>query len=81
MGVVTVHEDNQGAQHLAEGKAVTQRSRHIDVRYHWIREQVKLGEVKVHYCATAVMVADMITKPLGRQKFEAFRDKLGVRRV
>ncbi|KAI9908341.1 hypothetical protein PsorP6_002827 [Peronosclerospora sorghi] len=43
LGIVTknivVMEDNQGAQHLAESKGVTQRSRHIDTKYHWLREK------------------------------------------
>ncbi|OWZ09946.1 Integrase, catalytic core protein [Phytophthora megakarya] len=50
--VVTVFEDNQGAQHLAESKAVTQRSRHIDTKYHWLREQVQQNELHVKYCPT-----------------------------
>ncbi|KAI9918764.1 hypothetical protein PsorP6_012192 [Peronosclerospora sorghi] len=47
LGIVTknivVMEDNQGAQHLAESKGVTQRSRHIDTKYHWLREKVSDG--------------------------------------
>ncbi|KAI9918954.1 hypothetical protein PsorP6_011913 [Peronosclerospora sorghi] len=47
LGIVTknivVMEDNQGARHLAESKGVTQRSRHIDTKYHWLREKVSDG--------------------------------------
>lgn len=78
---ITVFEDNQGAQHLAESKAVTQRSRHIDTKYHWLREKVKDGDVKVRYCPTSEMIADHFTKALGVIKFNHFRDELGVRRV
>ncbi|KAF4032212.1 putative DNA-directed DNA polymerase [Phytophthora infestans] len=43
VGKIIVHEENQAAQHVAEGKDVSQRSRHIDLRYHWMREQVHAG--------------------------------------
>ena len=78
---ILVKEDNQGAQHLAQSKAVTQRSRHIDTKYHWLREQVARGGVHVQYCPTNEMVTDHFTKPLGRNKFKYFRIELGVFQV
>ncbi|KAF4037147.1 putative retrovirus-related Pol polyprotein from transposon TNT 1-94 [Phytophthora infestans] len=78
---ILVMEDNQGAQHLAESKSVTQRFRHISTKYHWVREKVSSNEVRVQYCPTNEMVTDHFTKPLGRVKFEYFRDCLGVHRV
>ncbi|KAI9915099.1 hypothetical protein PsorP6_006935 [Peronosclerospora sorghi] len=59
-----VMEDNQGAQHLAESKGVTQRSRHIDTKYHWLREKVSDGLVRIQYCTTSEMIAGHFTKPL-----------------
>ncbi|OWZ19073.1 Retroelement pol Polyprotein [Phytophthora megakarya] len=47
---ILVMEDNQGAQHLAESKAVMQRSRHINTKHHWLREKVALHEVRIQYC-------------------------------
>ncbi|OWZ09586.1 Gag-pol Polyprotein [Phytophthora megakarya] len=78
---ITVFEDNQGGQHLAESKAVTQRSRHIDTKYHWLRQKVKEGDVHISYYRTSEMIADHFTKGLGVIKFKHFRDELGVRRV
>ncbi|GMF43856.1 unnamed protein product [Phytophthora fragariaefolia] len=78
---IVVMEDNQGAQHLVESKGVTQRSRHIDTKYHSLKEKVRDGLVYVRYCPTSEMVADHFTKPLGKTKFEYFRGELGVRRV
>ncbi|GMF56994.1 unnamed protein product [Phytophthora fragariaefolia] len=80
-GRIIAHEDNQGAQHLAEGKAVTQRSKHIDLRYHWLREQVRSGVIELKYCPTRGMIADILTKPLGGQTFASFVDMLELRRV
>ena len=46
---ILVMEDNQGAQHLAQIKVMTQRSRHIDTKYHWLLEQVNSDGVHVQY--------------------------------
>ncbi|KAE8883769.1 hypothetical protein PF003_g32038 [Phytophthora fragariae] len=76
VGPIVVMEGNQGAQQLAESKGVTQRSRHIDTKYHWLRDKIASGDVCVQYCPTSKMVADHFTKPLGRTKFERFRSAL-----
>ncbi|KAF4033326.1 putative DNA-directed DNA polymerase [Phytophthora infestans] len=47
IGEIVALVDNQGAQYLAEGKGVTQRSRHIDTKYHWLGEKVASGDVRV----------------------------------
>ncbi|KAI9921725.1 hypothetical protein PsorP6_000281 [Peronosclerospora sorghi] len=78
---IVVMEDNQGAQHLAESKGVTQRSRHIDTKYHWLREKVSDGLVRIQYCPTSEMIAEHFTKPLGPTKFSYFRELLGIHRV
>ena len=70
--------DNQGALKLLKHPIASQRSKHIDVLYHFAREKVMLGEVEFVYCATEDMVADIFTKPLNKSKFEMCRAKLGV---
>jgi hypothetical protein len=73
-------EDNQGCIKLAENPVVHGRSKHIDVRYHFIRERVrKVRDVVLEYCSTNDMVADILTKPLDREKFAKFREKIGVK--
>ena len=54
------------------------KSNHIEVRYHFIRDMVQKGAVKLKYVPTEEQVADVLTKALARVKFEYFRDKLGV---
>ena len=54
------------------------KSKHIEINYHFIRDMVMKGGVKLEYIATNEQVADVLTKPLDRLKFEYFREKLGV---
>ena len=54
------------------------RSKHIEIKYHYIRDIVQRGAVKLLYVATEEQIADILTKPLARMKFEYFRERLGV---
>ena len=76
MGKIVLYGDNQGAISLADAQRVTKRSKHIEVRYHWIRAQVEQGIVDLQYVSTNEQVADCLTKPLGKTKFEYFRSKM-----
>ena len=74
-----VHVDNQAAIALAHTNAVNRRNKHIDVRYHFTRQAVHDGIVQLQYCPTELMVADMLTKPLGRVKLVGFVEAAGMR--
>ena len=78
---VTLYEDNKSAVCLAKNPQFHGRSKHIDIRYHFIRDESKKGTIEVKYCKTEDMVADMLTKALYRLKFENFRDMAGVRDI
>ena len=54
------------------------KSKHIEIRYFYIRDMVQRGAIKLEYISTEDQVADILTKPLSRVKFEYFRDKLGI---
>jgi hypothetical protein len=53
-------------------------SKHIEFRYHFIRDMLQRGAIKFQYVSTDEHVVDVLTKPLSRVKFEHFQDKLGV---
>lgn len=57
--------DNTSAISIAEGESVKARSKHIDRRFHFIREQLQQGKLHISYIPTAEMCADFLTKPLG----------------
>jgi hypothetical protein len=70
--------DNQSYIKMRENPMFHDKSKHIEIRYHYIRDMVQRGAIKLHYVGTDEQVADVLTKPLSRVKFEHFRDKLGV---
>jgi hypothetical protein len=53
------------------------RSKHIEIIYHFVRDRVQKGAVKLQYISIDEHIADIITKPLVKGKFVYFRDKLG----
>ena len=54
------------------------KSKHIEIKFHYIRDMVQRGAVKLQYVATDEQITDVLIKPLARVKFEYFREKLGV---
>ena len=75
---IIILEDNQPAINLSKNPVVHDRSKHIDTKYHVIRQHQELGDIKIEYCCTESMIADIFTKPLGRVKFEQHRQSLGL---
>ena len=76
---MVINEDNQGCISLSKNPEYHQRTKHIDTRYHYIREVIKTGEVKLEYTKTQDQVADVFTKALSKPRFEELRSKLGVK--
>ena len=72
-GPVVIFEDNQGAIALSKNPVNRQRSKQIDVRYHFIRTTQNTGKVVVKYCPTADMAADLMTKASTKFKLQKFR--------
>ena len=63
---------------MTENPEFHDKSKHIEVRYHFIRDMVQKGAVKLKYVPTEEQVGDALTKPLARVKFEYFQENLGV---
>jgi hypothetical protein len=63
---------------LSENPVFHDKSKHIEIKYQYIRDMVEKGAVKLQYVATNEQVADVLTKPLFKVKFKYFKDKLGV---
>ena len=76
-----INEDNQGAIALVRDHRFSDRSKHIDIRYFFIREHIEQGAFEVTYCETSKMLADLLTKPLGKLAFAAITKLLGMAEV
>jgi len=76
---VTLKVDNQSAIKIIQNGQFTKRSKHIDVRYHFISEKIREKLLKIEYCRTDDQVADFFTKPLGKNKFKKFKDLIMIK--
>ncbi len=75
---MVIFEDNQSAISIARNPQFHGRSKHIGIKYHYIREQVGNGKVELEYCRTNDMLADCMTKGLNGEQFEKLRLMAGV---
>ena len=70
--------DNQGAMKLADNPQFHNRTKHIDIRYHFVRDTLAAGEITLRYLPTADMVADILTRPLPRVKHQKHSGAMGL---
>jgi len=70
--------DNAGAIALSKNPEFHKRTKHIRIRYHFIREVVADGSISVTFVPTTQQIADILTKPLGRILFSRFVEMLGI---
>ena len=73
-----IKEDNQGTIALSRNPKYHARTKHIDIRHHFLRDKVEKSEIELSYCPTEDMIADLLTKPLGKTRFQRLRGLMGV---
>ena len=73
-----ISKDNQSANCLAKNQQTHGRSKHIDIKFHFIHELVESGKVELVYCATEDNVADIFAKGLNIKHFEQLRQTSGL---
>ena len=77
---ITMMEDNNSCIKICENHEMHQRTKHIDLRYHFIRDAIEHQIVKIEKVNSEDNVADIFTKPLARIKFQRLRNMLRVHR-
>jgi hypothetical protein len=75
---VKIYSDNQAALSLLRNPVSSQRSKHIDILYHFGRERVAMGDIVFQYCTTTLQFADALTKPVPAPKLQACTSAWGM---
>ncbi|KAK3916976.1 Copia protein [Frankliniella fusca] len=74
----TIFTDNTGAICISESNAVNDKTKHIRVKYHYVRQLVRRGEISFKYVKSADNIADLFTKPLSGKQTKDFAFSLGI---
>lgn len=77
-GGTVILEDNQGCMAMANNPVNHKKTKHVDIRFHYLRELVQKGSIALEYCRTHKMTADILTKALGSNLFKEHRNGLQV---
>ena len=72
-------EDNLGCIALTKNAKFHGRTKHIDIKVHYVRELVNRGEIVFSYCQSELQLADILTKPMPKGRLMFLRDQLCVR--
>jgi len=75
---VVLRMDSTSAIALAKNPVFHDRSKHIELKYHFIREAVETKKVELEFVPTELQLADMLTKPLGRVRLAELRSRAGM---
>jgi hypothetical protein len=78
---IQIMNDNQGARSLAQNPIQHSRTKHIDIRHHFIREILQRKEIEIKYIQTSEMVADFLTKPLSKFKHNYCLENSGIKNI
>ena len=73
-----IRVDNKSAIALAKNPVYHDRSKHIDTRYHYIRERITKQDLKLEYVKSQDQIADIFTKPLKKEDLIRLRNALGI---
>ncbi|GJR24016.1 retrovirus-related pol polyprotein from transposon TNT 1-94 [Tanacetum coccineum] len=76
---IPMYRDNKSAIALCCNNVQHSRSKHIDIRFHFIKEHVENGVIELYFVNTEYQLADIFTKALGRERIEFLINKLGMR--
>ena len=80
LGKSTIMEDNKSTIDMVKaGRPTSFRTKHIAMRYFFVKDYIEAGELDVQYCMTSEMISDMLTKPLVGAQFNYLRDKVVVK--
>jgi hypothetical protein len=71
-----IYQDNTSTKEMITNQNINDKSKHIKIRYYWLKERVREGEVIIQYIPTDQMLADLMTKSVQGKLFIELRDKV-----
>jgi hypothetical protein len=80
-GITELRVDNKSAIALAKNPVFHDRSKHIQIRYHFIRQCVENGDIDIQFIRTEAQLSDIMTKSLGRVRLQELRQHIGMVKV
>lgn len=75
---IIIYEDNNGCISIANNPTDHKRTKHIDIKYHFSREQIEKNIIKLNYIPTGEQIADVLTKSLPASRFLEFRSEMNL---
>jgi len=75
---IPIYCDSQSAIAIAVNLVNHSRSKHIDVRYHFLKDHIEKGDIELYFVGTDYQLADLFTKPLDEKRFKFLISKLGM---
>jgi hypothetical protein len=72
--LIPIHIDSQSCMKMVENEKFSNRTKHIDVRYHYVRDELEKRTISLKYEPTETNIADMLTKPLKGVKIKQLRE-------
>ena len=73
---IPLYEDSQACIKIATNPCLAERTKHFDIKYHWLREKVKKNDIELKYIRTTEQIADILTKGLGERQHTKLRTLL-----
>jgi len=75
---ITIYCDNTSAISISKNPVTHSKTKHIPIKYHFLRDQVLNKQIKLEYIGTKNQIADIFTKPLPTMQFENLRNQLSI---
>jgi hypothetical protein len=79
--LISILCENTSAISISKNLVMHSKTKHIPIKYHFLREQVNDNIVKLEYVPTKEQIVDMFTKPLPKYAFEYLKERLGVHQI
>ena len=75
---IPIMRNNIGATNLSKNLIQYLRTKHIEIRHHFLRDHVQKGDIALEFISTEKQLADIFTKPLCEEQFSKIRHELGM---